>query len=136
MAGGPAIDARVTLVAVVALVALATPALAEERTERCTVDVGAPFLLVDHDGEGDEGPAIGGCLLVHGTDQRYKITEANAADWGLTPVGRDCAFLVGGHGDGGYEPVGLGDPVPAGANLWAKCETGTLLANELTLEPT
>lgn len=124
------------LAAATALVALASPVLAEQQTRSCTVDVGAPFLLVDADDEGDDGPALGGCLLVHGADQAYRIDQTDLGNWVVTLYIHDCALQLDRDGDGGgFEPVGFGDRVPTGADLWAKCETGTDLANRVVLEP-
>lgn len=118
------------LVAIGMLLVLTTPVVAEHHTHACTVDVGAPLILVDVDRDGDEGPAIGGCLLVDDAEQRYRVGPTFPAHW----VASSCTFQVDHDGDGsGFELVDRRDEIPEGANLWAKCEAGLDLENRITL---
>lgn len=131
-----AVHRSLSLAPVLVLAVLATPVAAEERSFTCRVDVGAPFLLVDT-GEREVGRyAVGGCQLLHDLEEPHEIISIEPGDWPVTPFTQDCAIQLDADGDGsGFEPVGAGDEVPPGADLWAKCETGERLDNRVTIAP-
>lgn len=127
---------RHALLAVAVLATLAVPAAAEEGTYSCQVDVGAPFLLVDTGNQAPERVTVGGCQLVHDVAEPTRLAEAEPGDWWATSLAPDCAIQLDPDGDGqGFESLEEGDYVPAGADLWAKCDLGERLDNRVELVP-
>lgn len=125
------------LIAALLATALVPPVAAHEAGQyRCTVDVGAPFVHHDADGEASRGPTVGGCVLAADLDLGHRVVGFGAGDSFLTPFLVDCFFQVDDDGNGlGFERVEDGDTVPSGATVWATCDAGADLENRIHLHP-